>query len=133
DHHLQPGDADEVRLGVLRVIVPAPDPSADGGADHHADRVLAPGPIPVLGELVHDLVVRRPDEVRELDLRDGDEAVHGHPHGRADDTALAQGRIDHARVAELVEQTRGHAEHAADLPDVFTQQDYALVPTHRNP
>src|SRR5690606_34094557 len=80
-----------------------------------------------------DLVVRRPDEVRELDLRDGDEAVHGHPHGRADDTALAQGRIDHARVAELVEQTRGHAEHAADLPDVFTQQDYALVPTHRNP
>ncbi len=92
--------------------------------------VLAAGAVAVLGELGDDLVVGGEDEVAELDLGDGDEAVEGHADRRADDTAFGEGRVDDAVVAELVEEALGDAEDAADLADVLAEDDDAGVAAH---
>ena len=117
-------------LGGLRVVVTAADASAHGRADHHLGVVLAAGPIPELRHLADDLVVRGIDEVRELDLRHGHEAVHRHADRGADDASLAERRVDHAVVAELLLKPLGHAEHAAELPDVFAEHHDPRVATH---
>ena len=74
NHDSQARRMREVRLRALRVVEPPADASAVGGANHDLWRVLPARAIAVLGELVHDLVERRKDEVDELDLHDGPEA-----------------------------------------------------------
>ena len=65
------------------------------------------------------------DEVGELDLGDGDQAVERHPDRGADDPALGQGRVDDAVVAELVPEPLGDAEDSADAADVLAEHDDA--------
>ena len=44
------------------------------------------------------------DEVGELDLGDREHAVHRHPDRDADDARFGERRVDHAALAELVEE-----------------------------
>ena len=124
-HDLEARHVDEQRLGRLRVVGPAADAAADGRADDQLRRVLAARAVAVLGELADDLVVRGEDEVGELDLGDGHEAVERHADGGADDAALGERRVDDAVVAELVAEPLRDAEDAADLADVLAQDDDA--------
>ena len=60
---------------------PAPVPPPDGSADHHRH---ARSPAVVgLGQVVHDLVEAAGDEIAELHLDHGHEAVEGEAEGRA--------------------------------------------------
>src|SRR5574341_422632 len=122
DDHLEPRGVDEEGLRRLRVVVATPDPTAVRRADHERAAEAAPGAVPVLGGLVHDLVDRREDEVGELDLRHGLEPVDRHPHRGPDDPALGERRVDHALGAELgLEPLRG-AEDAAEPADVLDRK-----------
>ena len=127
---LEAGDVDEERLGRLRVVEAAADAAADGRAHDHLGRVLAARAPAELRQLADDLVVRRVDEVRELDLRDRHEAVERHADRGADDAALGERRVDDAVVAELVPEALGDAEDAADLAHVLAEHDDAIVAPH---
>ncbi len=67
---------------------------------------------------------------RELDLGHRAQAVERHADRGADDAGLGERRVDHAVGAELVEQARGRAEHAAELADVLAEDDDARVGLH---
>src|SRR3954464_2913816 len=112
------------------MIVAAADTAADRRADHHLRAVIAPGAIAHLGQLVHDLVVRGPDEVGELDLWYRHQSVQGHAHGTADDAALAERRIDHAIFAELVKKLLRDAKDATYFADVLAEQHDAIIAAH---
>src|SRR5882672_1466746 len=130
---LKTRSVDEERLRRLRVVVASLDPAAHGRADHHRRAVLASAPVAELGQLVHDLIERREDEVRKLDLGDRAEAVHRHPDRRADDPGLGQGRVDDAVGPELLDQTDGRAEHPAELPHVLAHHHHARIAAHLDP
>src|SRR6267378_338540 len=132
-HDLEPRRVDEERLRRLRVVVAALDPASHRRADHHRRAVLAPAAVPQLGELVHDLIERREDEVRELDLRDRAQSVHRHPDRRTDDSRLGQRRVDHALGPELLDQTHGGAEHPTELPHVLAHHYHARIAAHLDP
>src|SRR5512142_3407888 len=100
------------------MIVAATDPAAHRRANHHLGRMIATGAIAHLGQFIHDLIVGRPDEVGELDLRNGDEPIERHAYGATDDTALTQRRIDHTIFPEFIEQLLRDAEYATHLADV---------------
>ena len=51
-----------------------------------ADVVLASGPEPELGSLVHNLIKGREDVVRKLDLRNGAHALRRCPNGKPQDS-----------------------------------------------
>ena len=58
-----------------------------------------------------------------------------HPHvrragRRADDADLGDRRVDHARVAEAVEQAVGHLERAAVRADVLAEAEDVGVALH---
>jgi hypothetical protein len=112
------------------VVVAAADAAADRRADDDRARVLAARAVPELGQLVHDLIEGREDEVAELDLRHRAQAVQGHADRGADDAGLGQRRVDHAIAAELLEEAAGGAEHAAELADVLAEHDGARVLAH---
>ena len=60
---------------------------AIGRADGQAtDVVLAAGPEPELGSLVHNLIKCREDVVRKLDLRNGAHALRRCPNGKPQDS-----------------------------------------------
>src|SRR5262245_50541785 len=115
---------------MLRMVVAAANPSANGGSNDHLGRILAAGAIPILRELVHHLVVRRPDEIRELNLRYRNEPVERHPDRASDDASLAERRVDDTIFSEFVEQPLRDTKDSADLPDVLTENDDAIIATH---
>src|SRR5690606_2049159 len=86
-----------------------------------------------LRDLGDDLVERRIDETVELDLDDGPIAAERQPHRGPDDPRLGERRIDHPSGAELVEQTVGDAEDAAERTDVLAQEDDVVIVAHRLP
>src|SRR3984893_338161 len=131
--HLKARRVDEERLRRLRVVVAALDPASHRRADHHRRAVLAAAAVPQLGELVHDLIERREDEVGELDLRDRAQSVHRHPDRRADDSGLGQRGVDHALGPELLDQTHGGAKHPAELPHVLAHHHPARIAAHLDP
>src|SRR5687767_893507 len=99
----------------------AADAAADRCSDHHRRRILSAGTIPVLRELADDLIERRKDEIRELDLRDRAHAIKRHADCRADDPTFRQRRVDRSLGAKLFVETFGCAKDAAELADVFTE------------
>jgi hypothetical protein len=85
------------------------------------------GAVAQLRDLVDDLVARRMDIVRELNLRYRAQPGRRGAEGDAGDRRLGNRRVDHALRAELREQALGHAEHAAPRADVLAEQKDALV------
>ena len=106
------------------------DPAPVRGADHHRDAEVAVRSVPEPGGLGDDLVERRMDEVRELDLRDRQEAVQRHPDRDPDDPRFRQRRVDHPLLAELLHPAVGDPEDAATRAHVLAEQHDALVVRH---
>jgi hypothetical protein len=106
---------------------------AAGPRDADGDRHLhvAAGAVVELGHLAHDLVEGGVDEPVELDLDDRAVAAHREAHGGAHDARLGQRRVDHALSAELVLESVGDAEHAAELADVLAHDEHLRVVGHR--
>src|SRR4051812_34769007 len=113
------------------MVVPPLDPTADRRTDHELGGIFPTRSIAILGQLVHDLIVGRPNEVRELDFDHGHHAVQRHAHSATHDAVLAERRVDYAVFTELFTQAGGDAKYAAYLAHVFTQHDDALVASHR--
>jgi hypothetical protein len=80
-----------------------------------------------------DRIERTRDEVRELQLDDRSLANPGGPDRRADEALLRDGRVDHALLAELVQQAGGDAEGAAEDPDVLAEEEDPIVLEQRVP
>src|SRR5579859_4709261 len=131
--HLEPGGVGEVGLGALGVVQTPLDPSAVGGTDHYMARVLPARSVAELRELAHDLVEARIDEVQELDLRDGLEAVQRHSDGGPNDTGLRQRCVDDAVRAEVLEQSFRGPEHSSVDPDVLAEEEDLRVGRHGGP
>ncbi len=87
---------------MLRMVVPTLDAATYRCTNHDFGLKVVARAIPELRQLVHDLVVRWPNEVRQLDLGHRHQAVHGHADGTADDAQFAERRVDHAVITELV-------------------------------
>src|SRR5690554_3567313 len=116
----------EIRLGALRMIMPAFDAASRGDAHDHGHSQPSPCAITHLRRLVHQLVKCRIDEVGELDLDDGAEAVHRHPDGGADDASLGEWGIDDALAPEAFAEAFSDAEDAAEPADIFADEHDAL-------
>ena len=130
DDDLQPRHVGEERLDRLRVVQRAVDPAAVRRADGHRDAEAVVRAVAHPRRLGHELVERREDEVRELDLGDRAKAVHRRADRGADDHRLGQRRVDDAIVAELGPQAVRGEEDAALLPDVLAEQDDRRVAPH---
>ena len=121
----------EVRLGTLLVVLDRPDVPAVRDADD--DRHLQASLVAVreLRQLRRDLVERGEDEPVELDLEDGAEAPHRETDRGADDARLRQGRVDDAARPEVLLQSLGDAEDAAERTDVLAHEQDAVVRLER--
>ena len=113
DHHLQPGDMGEDRIQRLAVLRARAGAGAVGGADDQRRGRAAAEHVAEFGRLIHDLVQADAEEIDEHDFRHRPQPGHRGPCGRADEPALADGRVQHAFGAEPPQQPLGHAEGAA--------------------
>jgi hypothetical protein len=86
--------------------------------------------VAISGE-IHDLVETDADEVDERDLDDRMHAGHRRTGGDADEAGLGNRRVDDALRAELVGHADRGAEHAAELGDVFADDEDVRVLAHR--
>ena len=125
-----PGGVGEVGLGRLGVVLDRADAAAEGHADGqgHGDPPFVA--VAQLGHLRDDLVEGGIDEAVELDLAHRPVAAHGQPDRGPDDPGLGQRRVDHAAVAEVLLQSLGDPEDAAQLPDVLAHEHDLGVALH---
>ena len=129
-HDLQSRHMRVERLDRLRVVEPAVNAPAEWRADHHGHRPVAVRAIARARGLAHYLVESRVDEVRELDLGDGDQAVQRRADRDAHDARLGERRVQHASFAEPRVQAVGRAEHTALATHVLTKYEHPLVALH---
>ena len=130
DDDLQARDVGEERLHGLGVIEGAVDAAAVRSADGHRDAEAVVRAVPHPCGLGQDLVEGREDEVRELDLGHGPQAIHRGTDRGAHDHRFGQRRVDDPVIAELGPQAVRDQEHAALLADVLTQHDHARIAPH---
>src|SRR5436190_2492726 len=126
----QARDMGEQRLRALAVRLAAEDPAAGRHAHDQRCGELAIGPITQSCRLRHDLVVGRIHVVGELDFDARPQPVGRHADRGADDAQLADRRIEASTGAELLLQSLGAAEHAAEIADILAEHDDALVALH---
>ena len=112
------------------MIQRAVDAAAARCADHERHTEVSVGAIPDPRRLAHDLIERRVDEVGELDLSDGEQAVQSHPDRDADDARLREGGVEDASFAELVQPAHTDPKHAAACSDVLAQEHDPVVLGH---
>ena len=127
----QPWGVREVRLRGLGVVLDGTDPAPVGHADHDPHRQRAGRAQVQPGDLGGDLVERGEDEPVELDLGHGRVPAHRQAHGRADDPALGQWRVDDPVLAVPGLQAVGDAEHPTEAADVLAHQQDLRVVAHR--
>src|SRR6187402_2595275 len=132
DDHLDPRQAHELHLWVLRVVMATPDPSAHWRTNHHAGREFTATSVAILGQLIDHLLIGRPQEIRELDLWYWNHPVHGHAHRRPNDAIFGERSINHSIGTKLVIQARGHPKYTTDLAHVLAEQDHTPVRAHRD-
>src|SRR6185369_11570622 len=101
----------EPRLDVLRVEGPGAHAAADRRA-HDDGQARSPAPVR-LREVVDDLVEAARDEVAELHLDHGDEAVEREAHRAPERARLDDRRVADAVLAELLDKPLGDLEDAA--------------------
>ena len=80
--------------------------------------------------MVGDLIHRQRDEVGDLQLDHRPRANQRGTDSGAGLTGLRDGRIDHARRPEAVEQPGGDLEESADRGDVLADHEHARVAGH---
>jgi hypothetical protein len=128
---LEAGDVAEVSLDVLRVERAGARPAADRRPDHDGHR-SSPAVVGG-GEVVDDLIEAAADEVAELHLDHGVEAVERQAEGAAQRPRFDDRRIADPLLAELGHEPVGDLEGAAVLGDVLAEEHDALVGPHGFP
>ena len=98
----------------------------------HDDRHRRPATVPVTQRrgLIDNLIEAARDEVGKLHLGDGPVAAQRRPDADADDRRFRDGRVDDARLAELLEEALRDAERAAILADVLAEHEDLRIPPH---
>ena len=104
----------------------AAEPCADAGEHCEGDLDLPAEHIAHLGGVVQHLVHADADEVDEHQLADGSRPGGGGADGGADEGCFGQRRVQHALVAELLNQADGGAERPA--PGVDDAEMFAARP-----
>ena len=127
DDDLQAGDVRVGGLDRLRVVQRAVHAAAPRRPHHQRHREVAVAPVVDAGRLRHELVEAGVDEVGELDLGDRTQPGQRQPDPDPDDRALGQRGVEHARLAELLGQVVGGAEHAAARAHVLAEDHHAVV------
>mmetsp|Transcript_9571 Transcript_9571/g.33928 ORF Transcript_9571/g.33928 Transcript_9571/m.33928 type:complete len:698 (+) Transcript_9571:268-2361(+) len=130
-HDLQARAMGEVRLHALAVVHAAVAHCGARCADRDVATTTAHIAVPVLGNLVHDLVEGWEDVVSELHLGDGLVACHRQAHGKTGDGLLTQRRIHHSLRAELIAQAHGAPEDSAKA-NVLPEDHSLGIRRHRN-
>jgi len=103
--------------------------TAPGHPDHERNPVRPIRPVAHAGSFVDDLLERGRAEIGELHLGDRAQPADRRADRDADDARLRHRRVDHAIRAEFLDEAIGDAEHPAPHPDVFAEEDAALVAT----
>ena len=80
---------------------------------------------------VDDRVHAARQEVAELELDDRPHAVERHADRGAGERGLADRRVDHSLLAELLLQPGSRAKGATAAPDVLAQHEHAVVVAER--
>ncbi len=114
-------------LRALRVGLPAANAAATGSADRHRRKELAGTAVTQAGEFADDLVEPRVDIISELDFHDRSEAIDAQPDRGRDDSALRDGRIDHAVLPVFFLQAVRAPENTAEIADVLPECDHTGV------
>src|SRR2546430_3757366 len=83
-----------------------------------------------LGHEIGNLIEGANDEIDELHFADGAQAAVAHPASRADNGALADGRVDHALPTKPLQQPFAGLECPAVHAHVFANQHDGRVPLH---
>ncbi len=86
-----------------------------------------------LGHHVDDLVECAGNEVCELHLDDRPPPHQCGAGGGSHDGGFRDGGVDHAKLAELLQETLRDLEGAAVLGDVFPDEKDSLIPLHLFP
>src|SRR5438445_13724856 len=81
-----------------------------------------------LGHEIGNLIEGANDEIDELHFADGAQAAVAHPASRADNGALADGRVDHALPTKALQQPFAGLECPAVHAHVFADQHDGRVP-----
>jgi hypothetical protein len=76
------------------------------------------------------VVHRRVDEIRELNLGDRPQTAHRQTDGNARNHRFGHWHVDHTLGAEPLEQTFAGAEDAAERRHVLAQQQHAWIARH---
>src|SRR6266849_2979273 len=126
----QAGDEPVKHLEAVRMLRRQLVPGAARHADHHRHLGLAAEHVADLRCVVDDLVVGDQREVDGHHLDDRAQPEHRGADGAADDDFFRDGRIDHALLAEAVEQALRYSVRAAELSDVLTNEVDGVVALH---
>ncbi|GAA3308323.1 hypothetical protein GCM10020219_009380 [Nonomuraea dietziae] len=113
------------------MVLDGSDAASAGDADHDGQLDRAERAQRHLGQLRDDLVGGGEDEPVELDLADGPVAPQCQADRGADDARLGERGVDDAVLAEVLLQTVGDAEDAAELADVLAHDEDLRVVLHR--
>mmetsp|Transcript_147276 Transcript_147276/g.473090 ORF Transcript_147276/g.473090 Transcript_147276/m.473090 type:complete len:570 (+) Transcript_147276:395-2104(+) len=107
---------------------------ADGRAwrsDDNVSSTAAGIAVPVLGDLVHDLIEGRENVVRELHLCDGRVSGNGQSDREASDCLLSDRCIHHPALTELFAEAHRGPEDATER-DILTEDDRLGILLHGN-
>ena len=122
---------DKMHLRILRVERPTMHAASAGSTqDERSGRTPA---IMRLGHHVHDLIESAADEVHELEFSHGTHAGKRRAKGRAHDSRLSDGRINHALRPKVVDKSVRNFERAAVNADVFTNTEDGGIGLHLFP
>ena len=130
---LDAGNVHEPRFQALRMLGRRAHARALGHAQHHGHLGLAAEHVVHFSGLVKELVHGHADKVHKHEFRNGAQARGGSTGGRAHNGAFGNGGVAHAALAELVKQPLCHAEAAAELAHILTDDEHVFVPLHLLP
>ena len=127
---LEPGDHHGPVLDRLGMLGAETQTASVARTDHQWKGQLTVGHVATLGDLVGDDVPTDREEVGEHDLGDRTQPRHGGTHRGSEDRLLTDGRVTHAYIAELLEQTHGAFKDPARRAHVLAQHHDGRVAAH---
>jgi hypothetical protein len=113
------------------VVLDPADAAAVGDADDHRQPHGPLRAVAHLGDVADHLLEGGVGKRVELHLDHRPHAVHRHADGGADDAGLGERGVEAAGFTEPCGESIGDAEHPAQRPDVFAEDENALVGRHR--
>src|ERR1039457_2310220 len=108
----------------------AVNPRARWRANHQRTSGVATVTVAQRCRIVDDLIEGARDKIRELHFDHRTHPEHCGANSRADDQRLRDRRVDHALLAERVEQPFGGLERAAQIRHVLAHDEDIFVAAH---